>query len=128
MLCLWRKFAINCKVTLMPKIQYQEFKFDETRMAVIQMADQIIHEYQAQGFDLTLRQLYYRDGVTVRGPDLLIGEVIMSLTRAEWEEMWKSIKKVENFVQASPMYRNQSTLREVKKIKDQIQQVIGQME
>lgn len=44
----------------MPKIKYQEFNFREATLALIRTANDIIAEYQAQGFDLTLRQLYYQ--------------------------------------------------------------------
>jgi hypothetical protein len=44
----------------MPKIQYQALTLNETKLKVVKVADAIIHEYQAQGFDLTLRQLYYQ--------------------------------------------------------------------
>ena len=53
----------------------------------------------------------------------------MSLTREEWEEMWKHAKNIENaagFLKAPPT--KQTILWEIRKIKDQIQQVIGQME
>jgi hypothetical protein len=44
----------------MPKIKYQEFSFRPATLALISTANQIIAEYQAQGFDLTLRQIYYQ--------------------------------------------------------------------
>ncbi len=44
----------------MPKIKYQDFNFRPATLAMIQKANEIIAEYQAQGFDLTLRQLYYQ--------------------------------------------------------------------
>jgi hypothetical protein len=43
-----------------PKIKYQEFKFCPPTLALIETANGIIAEYQRQGFDLTLRQLYYQ--------------------------------------------------------------------
>lgn len=43
-----------------PKIKYQDFSFRVATLAMIQKANEIIAEYQAQGFDLTLRQLYYQ--------------------------------------------------------------------
>lgn len=42
------------------KIQYHEFAFRGDTLERIQQANDIIAEYQAQGFDLTLRQLYYQ--------------------------------------------------------------------
>jgi len=44
----------------MPKIKYQDFQFRPATLALIETANRIIAEYQAQGFDLTLRQLYYQ--------------------------------------------------------------------
>jgi len=44
----------------MPKIKYQDFNFRPATLALIKTANEIIREYQAQGFDLTLRQLYYQ--------------------------------------------------------------------
>lgn len=44
----------------MPKIKYQDFNFRPATLELIETANRIIAEYQAQGFDLTLRQLYYQ--------------------------------------------------------------------
>ncbi len=44
----------------MPKIQYVENKMSEKRIDVVAQANTIIEEYAAQGFVLTLRQLYYQ--------------------------------------------------------------------
>ena len=44
----------------MPKIAYKEKKLGAKRLAVIAQANKIIDEYSAQGFRLTLRQLYYQ--------------------------------------------------------------------
>jgi hypothetical protein len=44
----------------MPKIKYQDFNFRPAALALIAKSNQIITEYQAQGFVLTLRQLYYQ--------------------------------------------------------------------
>lgn len=44
----------------MPQIQYIERAFGKASLAVIDQANAICAEYQAQGFDLTLRQLYYQ--------------------------------------------------------------------
>jgi hypothetical protein len=55
----------------------------------------------------------------------------MSLTRAEWEEMWKTIEKLEDCVlEGIPPhsgYRKMAKLQ-IRKLKGQVQQVIGQME
>lgn len=44
----------------MPKIKYEEKNFTGETLAVIEQANNIIANYQAQGFMLTLRQLYYQ--------------------------------------------------------------------
>jgi hypothetical protein len=41
-------------------IQYKEIKFKPATLAVIDQANEIIEEYASQGYDLTLRQLYYQ--------------------------------------------------------------------
>lgn len=44
----------------MPKICYVPKRFGASSQAIIDQANQIITTYAAQGFDLTLRQLYYQ--------------------------------------------------------------------
>lgn len=44
----------------MPRIAYEERRFSPAVLALIAKCNEIIEEYQAQGFDLTLRQLYYQ--------------------------------------------------------------------
>ena len=44
----------------MPKIMYKAQRFSRDNVLKIEHAEQIIREYQAQGFMLTLRQLYYQ--------------------------------------------------------------------
>ena len=44
----------------MPKICYQDFNFRPNTLEIINQANAIIEEYQKQGYDLTLRQLYYQ--------------------------------------------------------------------
>lgn len=44
----------------MPKICYVEKRFNESSLALIQTANEIIAEYIRQGYKLTLRQLYYQ--------------------------------------------------------------------
>jgi len=43
-----------------PKIAYNTINFTSSTQEVIDQANEIIEEYQADGFDLTLRQLYYQ--------------------------------------------------------------------
>jgi hypothetical protein len=42
------------------KIQYQEFNFRSATLALIEQANEIIAEYLAEGYELTVRQLYYQ--------------------------------------------------------------------
>lgn len=42
------------------KEQFQSFDFRKDTLQVIQQANDIIEEYQHQGYELTLRQLYYQ--------------------------------------------------------------------
>ena len=44
----------------MPKIKYQEIRLSEKSLALIATCNQIIREYTAAGYILTLRQLYYQ--------------------------------------------------------------------
>jgi hypothetical protein len=44
----------------MPLEQFVERKFQDGSLALIEKANEIIEDYQAQGFTLTLRQLYYQ--------------------------------------------------------------------
>lgn len=44
----------------MPKIKYQDMNLGPAKLALVEQANAIIGEYRAQGFDLTLRQLYYQ--------------------------------------------------------------------
>lgn len=44
----------------MPVQQFQSFKFRPDTLIVIERANTIIADYQAQGYQLTLRQLYYQ--------------------------------------------------------------------
>lgn len=44
----------------MAKIFYKDTRFRKPVLNIIAQTDAIIREYQAQGFDLTLRQIYYQ--------------------------------------------------------------------
>ncbi|GAH53844.1 unnamed protein product, partial [marine sediment metagenome] len=44
----------------MPKITYETKNFTRQTLATIAQAEEIIEQYQAQGFSLTLRQVYYQ--------------------------------------------------------------------
>lgn len=44
----------------MPKYQYKEINFRQDSLRLIDIINSVIEEYTAQGFDLTLRQVYYQ--------------------------------------------------------------------
>ncbi len=44
----------------MSKIAYQEINFRKSSLELIDMVNMIVNEYQAQGYTLTLRQVYYQ--------------------------------------------------------------------
>jgi len=44
----------------MPKICYEKIRFSAASLAVINRANEILEDYTDQGYDLTLRQLYYQ--------------------------------------------------------------------
>ena len=44
----------------MPKIAYKETKFQAKTLNLIELINSIVSEYHAQGYDLTLRQVYYQ--------------------------------------------------------------------
>jgi hypothetical protein len=44
----------------MPKIQYKEIKFQQKSLDLIELVNQVVEEYAAQGYELTLRQAYYQ--------------------------------------------------------------------
>jgi len=48
------------EVYKMPRVQYVSRNFSAASLALIEQANTIIAEYAAQGYDLTLRQLYYQ--------------------------------------------------------------------
>ena len=44
----------------MPFIQYSDIKLSSKRLETISYINEIIEEYTTQGYDLTVRQLYYQ--------------------------------------------------------------------
>lgn len=44
----------------MPRIKYQDIKFRDSTLTTISLINSIVEEYKSQGFDLTLRQVYYQ--------------------------------------------------------------------
>lgn len=39
----------------MPKIEYKSIKFQQKSLELIKLVNQVVEEYQAQGYELTLR-------------------------------------------------------------------------
>lgn len=44
----------------MPKVKYKDISFRQASLELLELAADIVAEYEAQGYDLTLRQLYYQ--------------------------------------------------------------------
>ena len=44
----------------MPKRQYKDINFQSKSLDLIQLVNSVIEEYDAQGYELTLRQVYYQ--------------------------------------------------------------------
>ena len=44
----------------MPKIEYKSIKFQQKSLELIKLVNQVVEEYQAHGYELTLRQAYYQ--------------------------------------------------------------------
>jgi len=44
----------------MPKIKYRSINMNRASLALVEVCNRVIDDYQAQGFTLTLRQLYYQ--------------------------------------------------------------------
>ena len=44
----------------MPKIQYKKIRFQQKSLDLIELVNQVVNEYSAQGYELTLRQAYYQ--------------------------------------------------------------------
>lgn len=44
----------------MPKIQYKDIRFRQSSLDLIRLVNEVINDYKAQGYELTLRQVYYQ--------------------------------------------------------------------
>jgi hypothetical protein len=92
----------------MPKIQYEDKNFTQATLDVIEQAEEIIGIYQAQGFQLTLRQLYYqfvaRDLIpnTERSYKRL-GNIISDARRAGMID-WDSIEDRTRYLRSNPFW------------------------
>jgi hypothetical protein len=77
----------------MPRIRYEHINFKPETLQVIEQANAIIETYAAQGFDLTLRQLYYqfvsRDLIPNRQKEYdRLGDILSKARRAglvDWD-------------------------------------------
>lgn len=65
----------------MPKIRYIDKGFTEKSLEVVARAESILNEYEAQGFLLTLRQLYYQ----------FVARGLLANTQAEYKRLGKII-------------------------------------
>ena len=52
----------------MAKIQYVEINFRKDRLALIDIANDVVADYAAQGYTLTVRQIYFMKGTSHNGP------------------------------------------------------------
>lgn len=77
----------------MPKLEYEKKNFRQQALETITQAESIIEQYQAQGFNLTLRQLYYQFVARVLIPNTeqsytRLGNIISDARRAgliDWD-------------------------------------------
>lgn len=44
----------------MPKIQYKDIRFRQSSLDLIRLVNEVINDYKTQGYELTLRQVYYQ--------------------------------------------------------------------
>lgn len=98
------------------KIAYINKKFRAKSLALIDTANEIIAEYQAQGFDLTLRQLYYQ--MVARGliPNLQseykrVGSIINDARLAGLID-WNAIVDRTRAVRANPHWTTPKSILE----------------
>lgn len=100
----------------MPKIVYIEKRFTAQTEGIISRAEQIIEEYQAQGFSLTLRQLYYQ--FVARGllPNTdqsysKLGNIISDARRAGRID-WEAIEDRTRFLRELPNWNKPQSILE----------------
>jgi hypothetical protein len=98
----------------MTKLKYQDIAFSKKSVLKIEQANKIIAEYQAQGFDLTLRQLYYQ--FVARGiiPNndkeyKKLGDVISNARLAGLID-WESITDRTRFLRDHPHWESPSNI------------------
>ena len=88
----------------MPKIQYEDKNFNAKTLATIEQAESIVVEYQAQGFSLTLRQLYYQFVARALIPNTerdykRIGNIVSDARRAGLID-WNAIEDRTRFIRS----------------------------
>jgi hypothetical protein len=100
----------------MPKIQYIDKNFRKRSREIIEIAQDIIEEYAAQGFDLTLRQLYYqfvsRDHIPNRQSEYQkLGSIVNDARLAGLID-WNSIVDRTRELRRSPSWNSPSEIVE----------------
>lgn len=114
----------------MPKICYVEKKFSAGSLKIIEQANQIITTYQAQGFNLTLRQLYYqfvsRDLIANKMTEYKrLGSIVSDARRAgliDWDaivDRTRSLKSVSHWESPAEIIRVCSEQFKIDKWADQ---------
>ncbi len=98
------------------KIKYVERRFSPASITKIQKANEIIKEYAAQGYDLTLRQLYYQ----------FVARALIANTQREYKNLgsvindarlaglisWRAIVDRTRNLQANPHWENAAEIVE----------------
>lgn len=67
----------------MPKLIYKDWKPGPTALSIVSQAETICADYQAQGYDLTLRQLYYQ----------FVSRGLIPNNQAEYNRLGETISK-----------------------------------
>ncbi len=88
----------------MPKITYESKDFTNRTLETIDKAEDIIRQYQAQGFSLTLRQLYYQFVARALIPNTerdykRLGNIVSDARRAGMID-WEAIEDRTRFIRA----------------------------
>lgn len=100
----------------MPKEVFVPKAFSVAHWDIIEKANEIIEEYQAQGFTLTLRQLYYqfvaRDYIPNRQTEYKRLANIISDARLAGEVDWSAIEDRTRFVRKNPHWESPDQILE----------------
>lgn len=96
------------------KICYEPKRFSEEHFLVISMANEIVREYEDQGFSLTLRQLYYqfvaRDLLANKQTEYKrLGGIVSAARRAGLLD-WSAIEDRTRFVRENPSWDDEEAL------------------